>query len=322
MQHSDELLDAATLLFQQTESLGASSWNCSFNIWMEDKKYAVAWNGTKDGFGRPFNTPASEDVFLDFYEAAQRGDELYVKEIGGKELELHYEYLSTLPGVGETLTELKAAGVALPAYQVFNIAYFAQGYLMFITYYPVPGFADIFKRFAKVFEQTYTRFLDLQKAEAQALEAIKRASVDRVRAEIASMRTPKDLERIQPLIWNELTTLSISFTRCGVFIMDEEQQLVHTFLSTPEGKAIATLHVPFQFDLSIITNGVDHWRRKEMYTEYWDANAFIKSWIALSSVSETPRDSNQQEQPAGKPLPAHASIRTRYVVRRERYAFE
>ena len=30
---------------------------------------------------------------------------------------------------------------------------------------------DIVLRFAKVFEQTYTRFLDLQKAEAQAREA-------------------------------------------------------------------------------------------------------------------------------------------------------
>ena len=31
--------------------------------------------------------------------------------------------------------------------------------------------AYILERFAKVFEQTYTRFLDLQKAEAQAREA-------------------------------------------------------------------------------------------------------------------------------------------------------
>ena len=34
-----------------------------------------------------------------------------------------------------------------------------------------PEMWDIFKRFGKVFEQTYTRFLDLQKAEAQAREA-------------------------------------------------------------------------------------------------------------------------------------------------------
>src|SRR5205814_4010480 len=117
--------------------------------------------------------------------------------------------------------------------------------LLFITLEPCPQFHDVFKRFAAVFDQTYTRFLDLQKAEAQALDAVKRASVDRVRAEIASMRTTNDLERITPLIWNELTTLGVPFIRCGVFIMDEEKELVETHLSTPDGKAIATFTSTF-----------------------------------------------------------------------------
>ena len=152
-------------------------------------------------------------------------------------------------------------------------------------------------RFGKEFEQLYTRFNDLKNAEAQALEAIKRASVDRVRAEIASMRTTSDLERIQPLIWNELKTMGVPFIRCGVFIMDEESQEVQTMLSTPEGKAIATLHVPFDFNLSIITNGVDHWRRKKIYKEHWDAVAFTNAWRKLSSLRETFMDSPQAEQP-------------------------
>ena len=156
---------------------------------------------------------------------------------------------------------------------------------------------DIMLRFAKVFDLTYTRFNDLKKAEAQALEAIKRASVDRVRAEIASMRTTSDLERIQPLIWNELKTLDVPFIRCGVFIMDEEKQEVQTMLSRPGGQAIATLHVPYEFDLSIITNGVKYWRKKKVYTEYWDAAAFTKVWIKLSSLRETSMDSPQTEHP-------------------------
>ena len=57
---------------------------------------------------------------------------------------------------------------------------------------------EIVKRFAAAFEQTYIRFLDLQKAEAQAKEAIKQASLDRVRGEIASMRTAEDLESYNP----------------------------------------------------------------------------------------------------------------------------
>ena len=52
---------------------------------------------------------------------------------------------------------------------------------------------DILKRFGKIFEQTYTRFLDLQKAEELAREAMHQAALDRVRGEIASMRNPEDL---------------------------------------------------------------------------------------------------------------------------------
>ncbi|MCK5456513.1 MAG: SpoIIE family protein phosphatase, partial [Melioribacteraceae bacterium] len=54
-----------------------------------------------------------------------------------------------------------------PTSQIDHVAYFKYGYIIFITYEPVPEAHDIFKRFAKVFQQTYTRFLDLQNAEAQ-----------------------------------------------------------------------------------------------------------------------------------------------------------
>ena len=131
---------------------------------------------------------------------------------------------------------------------------------------------EIMKRFTNVFEQAYTRFLDLQKAEAQALEAIKRASVDRVRAEIASMRTKQDLERITPLIWKELTTLGIPFVRCGVFIMDEQKELIHTFLSTPEGKAIAAFHLPY--NSNPFFNAIDEWRAKKIHITHWDISEF------------------------------------------------
>jgi signal transduction histidine kinase len=138
---------------------------------------------------------------------------------------------------------------------------------------------EILKRFARVFEQTYTRFLDLQKAEAQALEAIKRASVDRVRAEIASMRTTNDLERITPLIWNELTTLGVPFIRCGVFIMDEEKQEVQTYLYT-EGKSIASFTSSFS-NSDLIREALPYWQKKEVYKTHWDEAAFLRQAKAL-----------------------------------------
>ena len=87
----------------------------------------------------------------------------------------------------------------------------------------------LLQRATTVFSLAYTRFNDLQQAETSAREAVKQAALDRVRAEIASMRTVNDLDRITPLIWNELTVLGIPFIRCGVFIMDESPKLIHTF---------------------------------------------------------------------------------------------
>jgi signal transduction histidine kinase len=172
------------------------------------------------------------------------------------------------------MVNLAEAGFAIPSFQIIHCAFFTQGYLMFISYEPCPEAYDIFKRFAKVFEQTYTRFLDLQRAEAQAREAIKRASVDRVRAEIASMRTTVDLERIQPLIWNELKILGVPFIRCGVFIMNDGQQEVNTLLSTPDGKAIAAFRQSYNAP-GEITAIVDSWHKKEIYKQHWDEDQFL-----------------------------------------------
>ena len=168
-----------------------------------------------------------------------------------------------------------AVGVLYPTWEGWYAACFSHGYLMISTREPFHE-ESLFKRFAKVFEQTYTRFLDLQNAEAQAREAVKRASLDRVRAETASMRTTADLEHITPLIWNELTTLGVPFIRCGVFIMDEDRRQVQTMLSTPEGKALATFHAPY--DSSETTSKVvAHWRKKEIYQEHWDETA-LTDW--------------------------------------------
>jgi signal transduction histidine kinase len=131
----------------------------------------------------------------------------------------------------------------------------------------------ILRRFAAVIDLTFRRYNELQKSEANAKEAIKQASLDRVRAEIASMRTRGDLDRITPLIWEELTVLGIPFIRCGVFIMDEGQKLIHTFLSTPDGKAIGAFHTPFDTSVNF-EKMVDCWRHKVPYIDHWQEEAF------------------------------------------------
>ena len=89
-----------------------------------------------------------------------------------------------------------AAGFDMPKLQITHCAFFSQGYLMFITYEPYPEAHDIFRRFAKVFEQTYTRFLDLQKAEAQAREAQIEIALERIRSRTMAMQNSEELEEV------------------------------------------------------------------------------------------------------------------------------
>jgi signal transduction histidine kinase len=133
----------------------------------------------------------------------------------------------------------------------------------------------ILHRFKSIIDLTFRRYMELKKSETNAVDAIRRASLDRVRAETASMRTTSDLEKITPMIWNELSTLGVPFIRCGVFIMDEAQELIHTFLSTPDGKAIASFHLPYKASADLWET-VTHWRKKELYQQHWDETAFAE----------------------------------------------
>jgi signal transduction histidine kinase len=159
--------------------------------------------------------------------------------------------------------------------------YFSEGFLFAWAGKPFSeSELNILNRFKAIIDLTFRRYIELQKSESNTKEAVKQASLDRVRAEIASMRKRSDLERITPLIWDELTILGIPFIRCGVFIMDEEQELIHTFLSTPDGKAIGAFHIPFD------TSGnfeimVGQWRNKEPYIDHWKEKAFSQFADAL-----------------------------------------
>lgn len=126
-------------------------------------------------------------------------------------------------------------------------------------------------------EETIEEIEQKRKAvEDLALEASRQASLDRIRAEIASMRSTEDLQQISPLLWEELKNLEVPFIRCGVFIIDEENKIVHTYLSTPQGESIAVLHLPFQ-GISLAENVLRFWRNQEIYKEHWNENDF-KAW--------------------------------------------
>ena len=68
-------------------------------------------------------------------------------------------------------------------------------------------------------------------------------------------------------------------------IVAEKQEKIHFYLSTPEGKSLAALHLGFD-GLEIARKGVDHWRKQQVYTEQWNKAQFIASMKDLMAQGQ------------------------------------
>ncbi|HEV8505610.1 MAG TPA: ATP-binding protein [Chitinophagaceae bacterium] len=273
MQKSAELSEAAYVIFQQLKVLGENPIQCTIGI-MNEKERVIEFSVTDwAGGGRQidllFKASFDEPALINkSYTAWKEKRKSLVVDLRGPELEAWLTYRTKISGTKATQEDTSGR-------RVVTLAFFSKGHLSISSPEPRPKETILLlERFAAEFDMTYTRFLDLQNSEAQTRQAIQRASVDRIRAEIASMRTTTDLERITPLIWNELTTIGVPFIRCGVFIMDEEQQQINIFLSTPEGRGVAAaFYLPYTANRETVQI-VSHWNKKEMYSTHWDEAAF------------------------------------------------
>ncbi len=158
---------------------------------------------------------------------------------------------------------------------------------------------ELLKRATAVFSFAYTRFRDLQMAEASARTAMRQASLDRVRAEISSMRHADDLDRITPLFFQELTTLGVPFIRCGVFIIQEKQEIVEAYLSSPDGNSLGILRLPYRAS-ELTYQTVEAWRKGVVYRQHWNKEDFIQ-WINQLMEQDQIQDSNTYQGTAAPP---------------------
>jgi signal transduction histidine kinase len=85
---------------------------------------------------------------------------------------------------------------------------------------------QILIRFAKVFEQAYTRFLDLQKAEAQAREA----SLERIRSRAMAMNTSEELNTLIGFIYVECTKLNMHLDRGFIMTFNKATKDTHWWM--------------------------------------------------------------------------------------------
>lgn len=296
MRESSELSETSAVLFQQLNKLQIRAIRTGVGIFDDPNDAMEIWlttlNHSQEVIGiLDYVNLHVHPVFENIIPARKQKKAYALTQLTGIEVRQYYQTMSTY------ISLQKQSSYNDKEY--FYSFFFAQGAINVNTLESLSGEeSDIMTRFAHVFGLIYTRFLDLKKAEMQTRDALRESSLDRVRAEIALMRTADDLNHIPPLIWRELMSLNVPFFRCGIFIIREEEQLVQAYLSTPEGKSLAVLHLPFDGE-EITRKIVSSWRKNEVYTDYWESEQF-QSWVE-AMVNQGQVEHKEQYQASDEP---------------------
>ena len=253
MQHSKELPDAANVLFTEVQNLGIPAWSCGYNILSEDKKSSNCIMSSEGEIQSPFILPLTEHKSLKpWHKTILKNEAFFVYEQGGNDLVEHYNYMESLPELKETFQQFKDSDIPLPTFQVNHLAKFTNGFLLFITYERVSEAHDIFKRFAKVFEQTYTRFLDLQRAEAQAREAQIETALEKVRSRSMAMHTSEELLDVITVVSEQLKHLEFKFVHVS-FANNDIDGDYKFWTSSPGRPKPMRFNVPY-LDIAVFNN--------------------------------------------------------------------
>ena len=170
MQRSDEMAETAAVLFQQFKDLGQTAIQITIGVMNEDKHQielqVTDWKGGGEKINRIFSVSMDEPtVGIKIHTAWKAKQKSLVIDLTGKELQDWVAYRNTLSGVTDT-------NVNVDKRRVISFGFFSRGTVSIST--PElcqPETIMLIERFAAVFDGTYTRFLDLQKAEALALQA-------------------------------------------------------------------------------------------------------------------------------------------------------
>src|SRR6185437_779371 len=219
MHESSELLETAELLFDQIKQLGAESQGVAFAICDENNIMVQKW--TSIGvFSHPYNIEPGEQRM---YEAWKNGEPFYEEVYEGERQQKYYEAFMKIPEFNQGLQKFIDSGYPLPTWQKNHAVTFKYGYLLFITTKPFEE-TEIFLRFGKVFEQTYTRFLDLQKAEAQAREAKIEAALEKVRSRSLAMHKSDEIIEVAKSVFEKLDELNVELNTAFIIIFKENSR--------------------------------------------------------------------------------------------------
>ena len=266
MHSSNDLAKVASMMFEQMQLLGGDLF--AFGIVLCDKHENIVeqWHGLPGaGMMKPFMVPVDLDHIHRYrYDQWKQGVELFSIEIPEDYIQQHFELMLTLPSVSSEISRMVSQGYdfKVPAWEIDYGASFRYGYLLVSSLQPFPG-NRIFHRFAKVFEQAYTRFLDLQKAEVQAREARIEAALERVRSRTMAMQSSDELSDAAYVLFEQLNLLGVTHERINIGIVNEDNQTIDFWVTEQGGHKLSTRFSGRISEPTTLSKAYEAWKKGE-----------------------------------------------------------
>jgi signal transduction histidine kinase len=235
MHQSDELQEVIQVLYQEMSSLGVDSDAAYIVTHLGDKLQEMYISTPDNTYASLISIPKTDHVVVEnTYSAWARGPHHFVFSYTQDEKNSYFRWLfenSDFRHIPQERKEtiLSGSGWVLSTVVLKNCLFIVQRYRneQFTS-----EETELHKRFANVFEQAYTRFLDLEKAEKQSYESRVEASLERIRGMAATMNHSDDLMQIAEAMFREMEFLQINPLRYGLGMIDEEKKEAELWAST------------------------------------------------------------------------------------------
>ncbi|MGB5371350.1 MAG: hypothetical protein WBN18_13055, partial [Flavobacteriaceae bacterium] len=262
MHNSAELSDASVILYRELKSLGMTQFfNCGYVEVDEPNKIQHGWTSTfEGGETEGYTLPLTGDAVLDErYNSWKNQVPVLRQVVGGSKLLKHFEYV--LPQLGsQKVREMTEANFPDPTF--FYNCNFKYGYLSLIAGEQLDREEEaLLERFTRAFELTYSRFLDLKKAEAQTREAQIEAALEKVRSASLAMHQSKDLHNVLVMLYNQLEALGLKMHSAQIVESIDDFKEMHLWIVTNGVVYPEQVHAPFTKNIffkryrEAVTNG-------------------------------------------------------------------
>jgi len=240
MQRSEQLPETSAVMFKQLRSLGQSTDRLTIGISNEKDGYFELWSTDQGGnqLAQKFRARFDERTTVSkIYQAWKAGEDHIVVEQEGDDLVEWLEFVRNEMRMEVKESHVKGRRTQTPAF-------FSKGFLLLTSLDPPPDpVINILIRFAGVFDQMYTRFLDLQRAEGQAREAQIEVALERVRARAMAMHHPGELSEVLTLLFEQLDQLGVKTAWTHLTLIDLEKNTFTYRMTGREGKRVTAEQV-------------------------------------------------------------------------------